>query len=79
MTGEMATQIGDVIVLKKSGDTCIVCFVVADGQQSYGDVEPETLRSEALAMEIAQSCIGQTKGSIFIRDLDSGEWDKISN
>ena len=76
MTRKMPTGAGDAIVLKRSGTAvCMVCFVLTDRQQSYGDVSPEQFGSEASAMEAAQNYVSKTKGRIFISDSDG--WSKI--
>ena len=78
MTGEIPTKFGDVLILTRpSSSLHFVCPVAADGQQGItADHHTITARDEAVAT--AQSLV-VPEGRVFLRDLDSGEWDQISN
>ena len=78
MTGEIPTKFGDVLILAWASNSLhFVCPVAAEGQQGItGDRHTITGRDEAVAT--AQSLV-VPEGRVFLRDLDSGEWDQISN
>ena len=81
MLQAMPTRVGDVLILSTARSFIIYAVgpVSSDGQQGFESArDVKYLTTEAEARAEARALV-KPKHRIFLRDIDTGKWEDISN